>query len=60
MAPVFESMFLLFSELTLIAISVACDHNMLTMEVLKEVAREHDMVVLLHEKPFAGVNGSGT
>jgi len=47
MAPVFET------------ISVACDHNMLTMEVLKEVAREHDMVVLLHEKPFAGVNGSG-
>jgi len=40
-------------------VSVACDHNMLTMEVLKEVAREHDLACLLYEKPFAGVNGSG-
>lgn len=39
--------------------SLACDHNMLTMEILKETAREHDFICLLHEKPFAGVNGSG-
>jgi len=39
--------------------SVACDHNMLTMELLKEIAREHGLACLLHEKPFAGVNGSG-
>lgn len=32
---------------------------MLTMELLKEVAREHGLACLLHEKPFAGVNGSG-
>ena len=37
----------------------ACDHNQLTMELLKKVADRHDMVCLLHEKPFAGVNGSG-
>ena len=37
----------------------ACDHNQLTMEFLKKVADRHDLVCLLHEKPFAGVNGSG-
>lgn len=46
-APIFEK------------ITVACDHNMLCMAVLKEVARKHGLEVLLHEKPFAGVNGSG-
>ncbi|MDD5634309.1 MAG: glutamine synthetase III, partial [Candidatus Omnitrophica bacterium] len=39
--------------------NLAIDHNMLTMEVLKRVAEKHGMVCLLHEKPFAGVNGSG-
>lgn len=39
--------------------NVALDHNQLTMEILKKVAKRHDMVCLLHEKPFAGVNGSG-
>lgn len=39
--------------------NVACDHQMLTMSVLKKVAREHGLVCLLHEKPYAGVNGSG-
>ncbi len=47
LAPLFEST------------NVACDHQMLTMSVLKKVAREHGLVCLLHEKPFAGVNGSG-
>lgn len=47
MAPIFET------------ISVACDHNMLMMEIMKEVAREHNFACLLHEKPFSGVNGSG-
>ena len=37
----------------------ACDHNQLTMELLKKVADRHGLVCLLHEKPFAGVNGSG-
>ena len=37
----------------------ACDYNQLTMELLKKVAARHDLVCLLHEKPFAGVNGSG-
>ena len=37
----------------------ATDHNQLTMEVMQRVARKHGMVCLLHEKPFAGVNGSG-
>lgn len=36
-----------------------CDHNQLTMEFLKKVADRHGLVCLLHEKPFAGVNGSG-
>ena len=39
--------------------NVASDHNQLTMEIMKKVARRHGMVCLLHEKPFAGVNGSG-
>ena len=39
--------------------SVATDHNQLTMEIMKKVALRHGMVCLLHEKPFAGVNGSG-
>ncbi|MCI8285711.1 MAG: glutamine synthetase type III [Firmicutes bacterium] len=39
--------------------NVALDHNQITMEILKKVAKRHDMVCLLHEKPFAGVNGSG-
>jgi len=47
MAPIYES------------VSVACDHNLLMMEVLREKAREHGLATLLHEKPFAGVNGSG-
>ena len=46
-APVFE------------AANVATDHNMLVMETLKATAEEHGLVCLLHEKPFAGVNGSG-
>ena len=37
----------------------ACDHDQLTMALLEEVAERHGMVCLLHEKPFAGVNGSG-
>ena len=47
LAPVFED------------INLACDHNMLVMEVLRTVADRHGLVCLLHEKPFAGVNGSG-
>ncbi len=39
--------------------SVAVDHNMLTMDVLRKTALKHGLVCLLHEKPFAGVNGSG-
>ncbi len=39
--------------------NVAVDHNQLTMEVLRKVALRHQFQVLLHEKPFAGVNGSG-
>ena len=39
--------------------NVATDHNQLTMEVMKKVAKKHGLVCLLHEKPFAGVNGSG-
>lgn len=46
-APIFEEM------------NLAVDHNMLLMEVLRKVADRHGMVCLLHEKPFAGVNGSG-
>ena len=39
--------------------NVAVDHNQLTMEVMKKVASKHGFVCLLHEKPFAGINGSG-
>ena len=39
--------------------NTACDHNQLTMEMMKKVADRHGLVCLLHEKPFAGVNGSG-
>ena len=47
MAPIYEST------------NVATDHNQLTMEVMRKVATRHGLVCLLHEKPFAGVNGSG-
>lgn len=47
MAPIFEQ------------VNIATDHNMVMMEILKETALEHGLVCLLHEKPFAGVNGSG-
>ena len=47
MAPVFEEQ------------NLAIDHNMITMETMKKVAERHGFVCLLHEKPFAGVNGSG-
>jgi glutamine synthetase len=46
-APVFE------------AVSVATDHNQLTMELLRRVAKRHGLAFLGHEKPFAGINGSG-
>ena len=39
--------------------NIAADHNQLTMELMQKIARKHGMVCLLHEKPFAGVNGSG-
>lgn len=39
--------------------NIATDHNELTMEVMKKTAEKHGLVCLLHEKPFAGVNGSG-
>ena len=39
--------------------NLATDHNQLTMELMEKVARRHGLVCLLHEKPFAGVNGSG-
>ncbi len=47
MAPVFST------------INIASDHNQLVMETMQKVALRHDLVCLLHEKPFAGVNGSG-
>ena len=47
LAPIFEK------------VNLAVDHNMLVMEVLRQVADRHSLVCLLHEKPFAGVNGSG-
>ena len=47
MAPVFSTT------------NIATDHNQLVMETMQKVAIRHDMVCLLHEKPFAGVNGSG-
>lgn len=46
-APIFEE------------VSVAVDHNTLLMDVMDRVARRHNLRVLLHEKPFAGINGSG-
>jgi glutamine synthetase len=46
-APVFEGT------------NVGCDHQMLTMQIMQNVARDYGLVCLLHEKPFAGVNGSG-
>jgi len=47
MAPIFED------------VAVASDHNMLSMEILRELAVNHGFACLLHEKPFAGINGSG-
>ncbi|MDD6155085.1 MAG: glutamine synthetase III [Eubacteriales bacterium] len=47
LAPVFESS------------NIAVDHNQLTMEMMKRVAKRHNLVCLLHEKPFEGINGSG-
>ena len=47
LAPVFETA------------NVAVDHNQLTMEIMKKVAEKHDLVCLLHEKPFDGINASG-
>lgn len=47
LAPIFED------------VNIAADHNTLTMEVLKRLALKHNFVCLLHEKPFAGINGSG-
>ncbi|PWJ61752.1 MULTISPECIES: glutamine synthetase III [unclassified Fibrobacter] len=47
LAPMFEE------------VNLACDHNMQIMEVLRNVADENGLVCLLHEKPFAGINGSG-
>ena len=47
MAPIYEET------------NIANDHNLLLMSVMREVAKRHDFRVLLHEKPFAGVNGSG-
>lgn len=47
LAPVFETA------------NVAVDHNQLTMEIMKKLADKHNMVCLLHEKPFEGINGSG-
>ncbi|MDR2391951.1 MAG: glutamine synthetase III, partial [Planctomycetota bacterium] len=46
-APVFEEQ------------NLSVDHNLITMQILQETARDHGLVCLLHEKPFAGVNGSG-
>ncbi|HPI40565.1 MAG TPA: glutamine synthetase III [Pseudobdellovibrionaceae bacterium] len=46
-APIFED------------VNIGSDHNTLTMEVLKRVALKHGFVCLMHEKPFAGINGSG-
>ncbi|WP_297993496.1 glutamine synthetase III [uncultured Clostridium sp.] len=39
--------------------NIATDHNQLTMELMKSIANKHNLACLLHEKPFAGVNGSG-
>ncbi len=40
-------------------VNIAADHNQLTMELMRTIARRHGMECLLHEKPFAGINGSG-
>ncbi|WP_337040743.1 glutamine synthetase III family protein [Emticicia sp. 17c] len=40
-------------------VNLACDHNILLMDVMRKVAKKHDFEVLFHEKPFAGINGSG-
>ncbi len=40
-------------------VNTASDHNQLTMEIMKRVAAKHNLICLLHEKPFSGVNGSG-
>ncbi|MDD3335508.1 MAG: glutamine synthetase III [Eubacteriales bacterium] len=47
MAPIFST------------VNIATDHNQLTMDIMKRVADRHNLVCLLHEKPFGGVNGSG-
>ena len=47
LAPIFEEL------------NLACDHNMLVMEVLRQTAERYGFVCLMHEKPFAGINGSG-
>lgn len=47
MAPIFEET------------NLAIDHNLLVMQLMRTVARKHNFIVLLHEKPFAGINGSG-
>lgn len=39
--------------------NIATDHNQLIMELIQRIAKKHDLVALLHEKPFAGINGSG-
>jgi len=39
--------------------NIATDHNQITMELMQRIAKKHDLVCLLHEKPFEGVNGSG-
>ena len=39
--------------------NIAADHNQITMEMMQKIAKKHDLVCLLHEKPFKGVNGSG-
>ena len=38
---------------------MAADHNQLVMEMMRKIAKKHNLAALLHEKPFAGVNGSG-
>ena len=47
LAPIFATM------------NIAADHDQLTMEIMQKIAKKHGLVCLLHEKPFAGVNGSG-
>jgi len=40
-------------------VNLACDHNILLMDLMRKIARKHNFEVLFHEKPFAGINGSG-